>query len=75
MRCEHRGPILIHAGKTLDPGFDELRRVLRERDIHVPPRKELPRGGIVGWAMIVVEYGEWKARVLERQRREQSRNE
>ena len=46
---KYRGPILIHAGKTLDPGFDELCQVLREEfDIHVPLRKELPRGGIVG---------------------------
>jgi len=44
MRCEHRGPILIHAGKTLDLGFDELRQVLREGEIHVPLRKALARG-------------------------------
>jgi hypothetical protein len=50
MRCEHRGPILIHAGKTLDLEFDELRRVLREGDIHVPPRKALARGGVMGRA-------------------------
>ena len=51
---KYRGPILIHAGKTLDPGFDELRQELREEfDIDVPPRKELPRGGIVGQATIV----------------------
>ena len=50
---KHRGPILIHVGKTLDPAFDELRQELREGDIHVPPRKELPRGGVVGRAAIV----------------------
>ena len=51
---KHRGPILIHAGKTLAPEFDELRQELREDfDIGVPPRKELPRGGIVGQATIV----------------------
>jgi hypothetical protein len=51
---KYRGPILIHAGKTFDPAFDELCQVLRgEFDIHVPPRKQLSRGGIVGQATIV----------------------
>jgi len=51
---KYRGPILIHAGKTLDSAFDELRRELREDfDIHIPLHKEIPRGGIVGQATIV----------------------
>ena len=51
---KYRGPILIHTGKKLDPAFDELREELREEfDIHVPPRKELPRGGVVGQTTIV----------------------
>jgi hypothetical protein len=51
---KYRGPILIHAGKTCDPAFDELRQMLREEfDIHVPPRKQIPRGGVVGQATIV----------------------
>ena len=57
---KYRGPILIHAAKTLNPAFDELCQVLREEfDIEVPPRKQLPRGGIVGQATIVdcvIEY-------------------
>jgi hypothetical protein len=51
---KYRGPILIRAGKTLDPAFDELRQMLRgEFDIHVPAYKQLPHGGIVGQATIV----------------------
>jgi hypothetical protein len=51
---KYRGPILIHAGKTLDPEFDEVCEVLREElGIEVPPRKELRRGGVVGRARVV----------------------
>lgn len=48
-RTHHRGPLLIHAGKTYDWGGRQfIEEVL---DIRVPTN--LPRGGIVGQADLV----------------------
>ena len=45
IRTFHRGPILIHASKTLDEdGYLEL----LERGIDLPPEHELPRGCLLG---------------------------
>ena len=55
---KHRGPILIHAGKTLDPYFDEIRQGVRAQGVRAqgvefPDAKHIERGGIVGQANLV----------------------
>ena len=50
---KHRGPILIHAGKTLDPYFDEIRQDVLAQRVEFPDAKHIERGGIVGQANLV----------------------
>lgn len=46
----YRGPVLIHAGKKLDPDFDEIVAILRDEGLDFPD--DPPTGGIVGKAII-----------------------
>jgi hypothetical protein len=50
---KHRGPILIHAGKTLDPYFYQIRQDVLAQGVEFPDAKHIERGGIVGQANIV----------------------
>jgi hypothetical protein len=51
----YRGELQIHAGKTADPAFEEIRRHVRlVTGIRIPDLADLPRGGIVGKADLVV---------------------
>ena len=50
---KHRGPILIHAGKTLDPYFDEIRQDVLAQGVEFPDAKHIERGDIVGQVNIV----------------------
>lgn len=53
--CSYRGPLLIHAGKTLTRKYHrECQAMLRDRfGIALPALEELPRGGVVGVATLV----------------------
>lgn len=49
---DYRGTVLIHAGKKFDDeGYEWIKRTFP--DIPLPPKDEIPRGGIVGQADIV----------------------
>ncbi len=50
-RC--RVPLLVHAGLTLDPGYDRAAELARELGIALPAASDLPRGAIVGRVRIV----------------------
>jgi len=50
---KHRGPILIHAGKTLDPYFDEIRQDVLAQGVEFHDARHIERGGIVGQANLV----------------------
>lgn len=50
-RTNYRGPILIHASKSLDPDLPSLRRRFLQRSIRLPIH--FHRGGIVGRARLV----------------------
>jgi hypothetical protein len=53
-RTKHRGPILIHASKTVDWEAVELvREILAEEGIDFPDDDALETGGIVGQAKIL----------------------
>ena len=45
---DYRGPVLVHAGKTLDPRFDEIREDILAEGGDLPDRRSIERGGIVG---------------------------
>jgi hypothetical protein len=47
-----RGPVLIHAGRTMDPEDYEWIRISYP-DVPLPPLESLERGGIVGQCTIV----------------------
>jgi hypothetical protein len=44
----YRGPLLVHAGLTLDPRADRAAELARALGIALPALSELPRGAIVG---------------------------
>jgi ASCH domain-containing protein len=45
----YRGPLLIHAGRKVDPEYEAIaERALREFGIRIPSREELPQGVICG---------------------------
>ena len=49
-----RGPLLIHASKTFDhDGYEWLVENEHLLTAEVPPKDEIPRGGIVGKAMAI----------------------
>jgi len=50
---KYRAPILIHAGKTLDPYFDQIRQDVLAQGVEFPDAKHIERGGIVGQANLV----------------------
>ena len=50
---DYRGPVLVHAGKTLDPRFDEIREDILAEGGDLPDRRSIERGGIVGRVKIV----------------------
>ena len=50
---KHRGPILIHTGKKLDPYFDEIRQDVLAQRVEFPDAKHIERGGIVGQVNLV----------------------
>ncbi len=50
---DYRGPLLIHASKTLDPRFDEIREDIVAEGGDIPDRHAIERGGIVGQVTIV----------------------
>ena len=55
---KHRGPILIHAGKTLDRYFYQVRQGVRAQGVlaqgvEFPDARHIERGGIVGQVIIV----------------------
>lgn len=50
---DYRGLVLIHAGKTLDPRFDEIREDILAEGGDIPDRRAIERGGIVGRVEIV----------------------
>lgn len=47
----HRGPFLVHAGRTFDK--EGYQQVARNRRIPLPQRDQLERGGIVGIVHLV----------------------
>lgn len=51
-RTNHRGPILIHAGKAIDPDYPQIYRFCADHSIELPLIAQLPKGGIVGAASI-----------------------
>jgi hypothetical protein len=60
---DYRGELLIHAGLQPYPGFEEIRRNVRDEfGIEIPPLAELPRGGIVGQAnlVMVLDGARWR---------------
>jgi len=50
-RTSYRGPVLIHASKTIDLAH-EIRALCAEAGVVIPPNNELETGGIVGQAVI-----------------------
>ena len=50
---KYRGPILIHAGKTLDPYFDEIRQGVLAQGVAFPDARHIERGGVVGQVNLV----------------------
>lgn len=55
----YRGTILIHAGKKLDKEAYEFICGIGYPKLHLPPRIELPMGGIVGQVDIVGCVKKW----------------
>jgi hypothetical protein len=49
----YRGPLLVHAGLTLDPDHARAAELAQEQGIALPATPELPRGAIVGRVRIV----------------------
>ncbi len=49
----YRGSVLIHASKTLDPSYDDIRADIWAEGGDIPDRRAIERGGIVGQATIV----------------------
>lgn len=50
-RTRYRGPILIHAAKTVDPaGYEFVARQLPELFDLIPPPHAIEKGGVVGMA-------------------------
>jgi len=47
-RTSHRGPLLVHAGKSRDQVDEAALRAWRRRGITVPALTDLPYGAIVG---------------------------
>ncbi len=53
----HRGPLLIHASKAVDPNdFPKQRQWIREAGSDIP--EDLPRGAIVGAATLTEVYSD-----------------
>ncbi len=49
----YRGPLLVHAGLALDPGYDRAAALARDLGIDLPAAADLPRGAIVGRVDVV----------------------
>lgn len=50
----YRGPLLIHAGKSMTGSdYERVRSYLAEDGIKAPQRRELPLGGIIGMVELV----------------------
>jgi hypothetical protein len=50
----YRGPLLIHAGKQIEPEYDEFaEEVLRKRRIQIPPKEKVATGGLIGIVELV----------------------
>ena len=55
----HRGPLLIHASKAVDPNdFPKQRQWIREAGIVIPNDNDLPRGAIVVSANLTEVYSD-----------------
>jgi hypothetical protein len=53
-QTSYRGPLLIHAGKQIDPDYEAYaEEIFRKRRIQLPPKEKIPTGGLIAIVQLV----------------------